>query len=539
MFGGGFMPSIVFQHHTNGTDYAYMSTSYWDKEKKASRTKMICIGKKDPQTGKLLYNKRWKELQQNKNQKELTVTESPQISSTVSIGPSLLLEHITKQLGLQRSLLKGFDLETTKKLIAFVWYLASSPSQRAYMAEGWMESHQCPCHDQPLTSPRISELMHSISRDQILSFFKSWIRRSTEKEYLCFDITSVSSRGVHNPYVEYGYNRDGEKLPQINIALLSGMDSEIPFYYEILPGSLHDVSSLPSFIEMLAKLGMKKIDLMMDKGFHSKKNLELLVNQGIRFTMPVPKNSTRIRKYIDHDRNLLELPENIVYDDERKTVYGITHQTKLEGKRIYYHIYMDTAARIDHVRKFSTYILKLSRELKANNLQEEHTDDYAAFFTVKETPKRGKKVIWNQEAIRTHRDNYIGYWALVTNTEPDAGRALTQYRKRDHVEKQFDTLKNLLEGNRLRTKDAVSAEAVVFLRFLSLIITERMRKILRETPINVEDENLKYWISRYTVPEVFNRLESYSEVKFKQKYKSIHPAKTKAQREIFKIFDLK
>jgi transposase len=532
------MPSIVFQHHTNGTDYAYMSTSYWDKEKKASRTKMICIGKKDPKTGKVIYNRRWKELQQNEKQKKLIVAESPQISSTVSIGPSLLLGQVTKELGLQRSLLKGFDPETTKKLISFAWYLASSPSGRAYMAEGWMESHRCPTHHHPLTSPRISELMHSISRDQILSFFKSWIRRSTDREHLCFDITSVSSYGVHNPSVEYGYNRDGEKLPQINIALLSGMDSEIPFYYEILPGSLHDVSSLPSFIEMLAKLGMEKINLMMDKGFHSKKNLELLADQGIRFTMPVPKSSSRIKKYIDHDRDLLELPEHIVYDDERTTVYGVTHRTKLNGKRIYYHIYMDTAARIDHVRKFNTYILKLSRELKANDLREEHADAYAEFFTVKETPKRGRKVIWNQEAIRCHRDNFTGYWALVTNTESDAGRALTQYRKRDHVEKQFDTLKNLLAGNRLRTKDAVSAEAVVFLRFLSLIITERIRKTLRETPINLKDENIKYWISRYTVPEVFNRLESYTEVKFKQKYKPIHPAKTKAQREIFKIFDL-
>jgi len=532
------MSSIVFQHHTNGTDYAYMSTSFWDKKKKASRTQMICIGKKDLKTGKILYNKRWKDLQQEEKQRELIEDESPQISSTVSIGPTLLLEKITKQLGLQRSLLKGFDPESTKKLISFAWYLASSSSQRAYMAEGWMESHLCPCHDQPLTSPRISDLMHSISRDMILSFFKSWIQRSTDKEYLCIDITSVSSHGVHNPYIEYGYNRDGEKLPQINIALLSGMDSEIPFYYEILPGSLHDVSSLPSFIAMLAKLGMKKIDLMMDKGFHSKKNLEILADQRLRFTMPVPKNGSRIKNYIEHDRDLLELPQNIVYDDERTTVYGITHRTKINGKRIYYHIYMDTASKIDHVRKFNTYILKLSRELQANDLQEEHSADYTAFFSVKETPKRGRKVIWDQEAIRCQRDNFTGYWSLVTNIESSAGNALTQYRKRDHVEKQFDTLKNMIEGNRLRIKDSVSAEAVVFLRFLSLIITERIRKILRETPINLKNENTKFWISRYTVPEVFNRLESYTEVRFKHKYKPIHPAMTKAQKEIFRIFEL-
>ena len=68
---------------------------------------------------------------------------------------------------------------------------------------------------------------------------------------------------------------------------------------------------------------------------------------------------------------------------------------------------------------------------------------------MKDTPKRGRKVIWNQEAIHNHRDNFTGSWALITNTESDAGRTLTQYRKWDHVEKQFDILKNLLGGNRL------------------------------------------------------------------------------------------
>lgn len=194
--------------------------------------------------------------------------------------------------------------------------------------------------------------------------------------------------------------------------------------------------------------------------------------------------------------------------------------------------------RYDHVRKIQHLYSEAFSWTISKWFSGEHVDDYATFFTVKETPKQGRKVIWNQGAIRSHRDNFTGYWALVTNTESDAGRALTHYRKRDHVEKQFDTLKNLLEGNRLRTKTAVSAEAVVFLRFLSLIITERIRKILRKTPIDSKVEHSKKWISLYTVPDVFNQLESYTEERFKQKYKPILPAKTKAQREIFHIFDL-
>jgi len=500
---------------------------------------MVCIGKKDPATGEIIYNKRWRELQKAQQSNDEEADESVSISSTTIIGPALLLDSITISLGLRRSLLKGFTPEMVDQLLSLTWFLASSQDQRAYLAEGWMESHQCPLHHHPLTSPRISELLQSISRDQILSFFSSWLRRFTDREYLCLDISSTSSFGTGNPFVEYGYNRDREKLPQINIALLMGMESEVPCYYDILPGSLHDVRTLPSFLEMMKKLGMRKINLMMDKGFFSQKNITLMVDTGIRFTMPVPKNSARVKAFIDHDRDKLELPEHIVYDDEQLTVYGITHRTKLHGVPVYYHVYMDTARRIEHVRQFNTYMLQLGRELERNELKEAHLEDYTAYFTVKETPKRGRKVIWNQEAMHQERDNYTGYWALVTTAEADAGKALAQYRKRDHVEKQFDTMKNLLEGNRLRTQKPVSMEAIVFLRFLSLIIHERIRTILRNTPIEPNNPHSKCWISRYTVAEVFNRLESYTEVKFKHKYKPVRPEKTKAQREIFQIFGLK
>ena len=49
------MSSIVYQTNpSTGVKYAYESISYWDKEKKAPRSKRKYIGRVDPETGEII-----------------------------------------------------------------------------------------------------------------------------------------------------------------------------------------------------------------------------------------------------------------------------------------------------------------------------------------------------------------------------------------------------------------------------------------------------------------------------------------------------
>lgn len=48
------MPTIVYQTNSRGTKYAYESVSYWDKDKKAPRSKRKYIGRVDPETGEII-----------------------------------------------------------------------------------------------------------------------------------------------------------------------------------------------------------------------------------------------------------------------------------------------------------------------------------------------------------------------------------------------------------------------------------------------------------------------------------------------------
>ena len=94
-----------------------------------------------------------------------------------------------------------------------------------------------------LTTQRISEVLDDLDEDRRQTFLAAWLRYGSESEYLCFDITSVSSCSALNEHVKYGKNRDGKNLPQINLALLFDQKSMLPMYYWELPGNISDFNS--------------------------------------------------------------------------------------------------------------------------------------------------------------------------------------------------------------------------------------------------------------------------------------------------------
>lgn len=68
--------------------------------------------------------------------------------------------------------------------------------------------------------------------------------RRLEKEYLAYDTTSVSSYSKSLKVVQYGYNKEHDPLPQLNLALVFGERSRLPVYYRSLPGNIPEVKTL-------------------------------------------------------------------------------------------------------------------------------------------------------------------------------------------------------------------------------------------------------------------------------------------------------
>lgn len=511
---------LNYQHHKNGTTYVYeVLDRYWDKDKKQPRTKQICIGKLDPETGAFIPSKRFGEHGAAAMSTEIT-------AKTVVTGPYLLLERINEEIGLATCLRKASP-DHWREILALSWYVLAS-GQALSHADIWLSQHESPT-DQILSSQRISELLADINEDVRQTFFKVWGKKLSAHDYLCYDITSVSSYAEQNEFVRYGYNRDGESLPQINLAMVYGQKRFLPVTYRELPGSVTDVKTLENLIDQFDKLAFSKLQLVLDRGFYSKANVDLLADAGHHFVIAVPTHLRFIREQIDRYRDEIDGPDGLRrIDGEAIYCKTILYPWGDQRRRCYLQIYFTPQRMVDDRVRFDEFILQLEEELLENRPVDEHEEQYRQYFTVKETPKRGRKVSRNSQAIVDARKKYIGFSALLTTKLKDPIEALTVYREKDVVEKCFDDLKNELDMKRLRVHTSQRMKGRTFIQFIAMIQLAQIRKTMRETGL----------VKRYTAKRLLMELESLTTIEYTGRYKNKRSEMTKAQREIFQAFNV-
>jgi transposase len=501
-----------------GVTYVYESVSYWDKEKKQARNKKVCIGRLDP-NGTFIPSARL--MPEQAAVRDPIVTASAEI-----VGPFIILDSITDRLDL-RSLLKSCFPEHYQQILMMAYYLTSTGGPLSH-CETWCKSHE-PSLAESLVSQRISEVLQSISIDGKQTFLVKWMNKILEEDYLCYDITSISSYSELNEYIKYGHNRNKDKLPQLNLAVLFGQKGRLPVYYERMPGNITDVTTLRNILKTFKALEVKTLHYVMDKGFYSKKNVDELLTSRDKFIISVPLNNKWVQNAIDGIYTTIHGPEGYrKIDNEILYIYSQLYPWGDKNRRCYLHLYYNAQSRANAVDRFNEDLIGYKEELESGNLISEHQDAYDTFFDVKTTPKRGMKVSYNTEAISRYINRYSGFQALLSNGIKDPIEALQIYRDKDVVEKCFDDLKNQLDMKRLRMHSSVAVDGRLFVQFIALIYLSALRKEMRKSGL----------IERYTVRELLQEMETLTKVKYSGKYGHILTEVTKPQREILKSLDI-
>lgn len=503
---------------TTGITYVYESVSYWDKEKKQPRNKQICIGKLDP-TGAFIPAGRLKP--------EQAAARDPAVTASAEIiGPLVILNAINKKIGLD-NLLKTCFPKNHQQIQMMAYYLTIQGGALSH-CEMWCKSH-APSLWQSLTSQRITEVLRSITIDEKQTFFTKWMNKVLENDYICYDITSISSYSELNEYIKYGHNRNREKLPQLNLAMLFGQKGRLPIYFQRLPGNITDVTTLRNLLKTFKALKTKSFNYVMDKGFYSKKNVDDLLAAKGKFIVSVPLNNKWLQHAIDDVYETIHGPQGYCkFDDEVLYIHSRLYPWGIQNHRCYLHLYYNARTRAEAVDRFNEELVTYKGELESGKLVTEHQEAYASFFIVKTTSKRGIKVSYNTITISQYINRYAGFQALLTNSTKDPVNSLQIYRDKDVVEKCFDDLKNQLDMKRLRMHESATVDGKLFIQFIALIYISALRKDMRASGL----------IKAYTVRELLIEMETLTKVKYSGKYGYILTEITKAQREILKKLNI-
>ena len=487
--------SIITQtDKRSGITYAYETTYYWDKEKQQSRAKRTCIGKVDPNTGNIVPTRG------RSQKKELPVSTDtngkprPSVyieSQHLYYGATYLLETFADKLGLTADLRSCFP-DCYKRLLSIAFFLILEDNNPLYRFEKWHLTHKHPFGEN-IISPRSSELFSSIKDGQVQKFFQLQGRRRVEDEYWAYDSTSISSYSETLAQVQYGKNKEDDKLPQLNLLLVFGEKSRLPFYYRKLAGNIPDSKTVKHLLEDLDILGFGKTKFVMDRGFYSEQNINGLYQKHVKFLVGVKLSLRFIKKNLDKVYDEIRMVTN--FDDGINT-YGYTVATEWdysqerpykgdtirEKRRIYIHYYYSIEKGADDEQAFDKRIVTLRKELQAGNLVECHRKAYEQFFEVKSTPKRGRQVSYKEDAIKEAR-RYLGYFTLITNEKMDTFTALHLYRMKDVVEKAFGNIKERLNMRRLLVSSEKGLDGKIFVEFIALILISHLDQKMKESDL--------------------------------------------------------
>jgi hypothetical protein len=416
-----------------------------------------------------------------------------------------LLDRIGESTGVAEDIKNCFP-DDYDKILSIAYYLILEDKNSLYRFPKWSYLHTHP-YGQAISSQESSELFAGLTESQRMHFFRLQGKRRIEREYCAFDTTSISSYSELLRQVRYGKNKDGDSLAQINLALLYGEESQLPFFYRKLAGNITDVSTVKQLLRDIKFLDCKKVKMVMDRGFYKECNINDLYTEHIKFLIGVKLSLKYIGAEVDKVRDTIRSWENFLPDNE---AYGVTVPVQWkykrkrpykgdeiqEDRRMYVHIFFDTIKALEDERHLTKLVYQLNGELMTGNRDKKHEDLYEKYFDVKATPVRGQKIIAKENVLADARKNF-GYFALVGNDAMDANQALLTYRNKDLVEKAFDNVKDRLDMRRLNVSSELSLDGKLFVEFVALIFISYLHKAMIDAHL----------YTKYTMHELLDDLE--------------------------------
>ena len=533
-----------------GYYYVYKQNCYWNAEKKQSRYNRKLIGKRLTKEEDIIYNSRFKlemKLQEESKSTKIekisskenhkTVAKIPSPIKVTSLGAELLLEKYIEDNSIRKFLAETLQSKEDAEEILSIAKYNICTNQAFSWSEQWIENHSKKLK-YPITSQEVSELLKKITQSKVEGFLKKWVNLNINSAgYYCFDSTNLKSNCKNDSQVQFGYTHGHEPYPQKNLAILSSQKNNIPVWYSLYDGSLHDSKTIKNLSARLHNLTTRNICFVLDRGYFSKENMQNIVDQEDKFLIPLPSSVKWQYDLIDKKKTkLLTTAGTIKVMDSKGTLKELQCATKtmlIDHHRYWVHVYYDSLRRSIDEKNFFTMLNNLRDELKSGKRVAEHKELYDKFFIYKITPKRGKQLKDNTEAQLDFNNSYSGYWCLYTNCEKDGAKAYEAYAGRNTAEILFDDYKNSIDGYTCRSHTLEANIGREFILFIELLILNLFKNDLKNKHYKLKNCKIKNY------HEILNRMESLIELEYPDTNQKVYMEINTSQKIILKALGLK
>ena len=448
--------------------YVYKILTTYRNEKGQPDNTRKSIGRFDAESGMLIPNDRYWEYYGNiASTPELFMTDGAQPFEVRSVGATFLIGKILESLGIAGILDNIFGKDKASVIKTAVMYMVC----RGNVFEHIFDWHESYTHKEAvLTSQGSSLLFSSITFEERMSFFKEWVSRQSGNEHIAYDVTSFSSYATGIEETEWGYNRDKEKLPQVNFGCYLGQETGLPLFYVTYPGSIVDKSHMQYMMAFNEPLGIKNVCFVMDRGFCKTTNVEYMHSEKLSYIMGIDASHKSTRSAIDKVREGIVSMRNLASTD----TYARSVRSRFYGRTSVMHIFFDPELA-EHDRR-DLYRLVNSKDEKLRQLEQltkKEAKRYRNFFDIVLAKDGSFEYEHNYEKIDAAAKN-SGFFCLLTNTNSESAEVLSTYRRKDVIEKGFDDLKNHIDMKRLRTHSSSTTDGKMFCAFIALIAALEM-----------------------------------------------------------------
>lgn len=429
------MSTIRYQRRGNKF-YVYELTYYWDKEARRGRQTSKYLGCSDSDGG--AYSKTGRQ----------TSSKTKQEKAIVDCGDTLAINQIAEDIQLKSLIKDSFGGLVVDSIMNLMCYQITEGATMQNCSD-WHDGNIASkiFTNAKTSSQEISRLINLLGKQELQqSFFKNYIAKFfKEKTGLLIDSTSLPS-AINANINTFGYSPDGIK-ENVTALILIEKTTKLPIYFRAIGGDIADTSTLKTTLAEIKHLGLKPESALLDAGFCSKSNLELMCRENLDFITRLPKSHNIFFELVDQIKVKAGTCDLVNYGD--RIVFVKSEKLKIYGTEMFAHVILDPSKRARDIN------------IAAKNNPDSVQD---------------KK---QQEALNK-KFRYSGYFILLSRSEIIKEDVLPNYYTRQDIEQIFGFAKANNNLPPLKVHSETAINGYLMLVFLALIVYISMRSRLKQ-----------------------------------------------------------